>query len=111
MVQGAVAVNRAGSSRDRIVFLGHATALIELDGVTLLTDPLLRGRVVHLRRQVSPVEILSEKGGVARIANPWHPDGVTVTALPAGQPVAAEAGGGVIRFETKAGMAYRVSRA
>jgi L-ascorbate metabolism protein UlaG (beta-lactamase superfamily) len=56
MVQGAVAVNRAGSSRDRIVFLGHATALIELGGVTLLTDPLLRGRVVHLRRQVSPVD-------------------------------------------------------
>lgn len=29
---------------------GHATVLIELDGVRLLTDPVLRSRVIHLRR-------------------------------------------------------------
>jgi L-ascorbate metabolism protein UlaG (beta-lactamase superfamily) len=52
MVDGAVQSGRSGASRDRIVFLGHATVLIELDGVRLLTDPLLRGRVAHLRRQV-----------------------------------------------------------
>jgi L-ascorbate metabolism protein UlaG (beta-lactamase superfamily) len=40
-----------GGPADRIVFLGHATVLIELDGVRLLTDPLLRDRVAHLRRQ------------------------------------------------------------
>jgi L-ascorbate metabolism protein UlaG (beta-lactamase superfamily) len=51
MVHGAVSAHRAGTSTDRIVFLGHATVLIELDGVRLLTDPLLRGRVAHLRRQ------------------------------------------------------------
>jgi L-ascorbate metabolism protein UlaG (beta-lactamase superfamily) len=34
----------------RITWIGHATALIELDGVRLLTDPLLRGRLGHLRR-------------------------------------------------------------
>lgn len=62
-------------------------------------------------KQVSPVEIVSEKGGVARIANPWHPDRVIVAALPSGEPVAAEASLGIIHFETKAGMAYRVGRA
>jgi L-ascorbate metabolism protein UlaG (beta-lactamase superfamily) len=36
-------------------FIGHATVLIELDGVRLLTDPLLRDRVAHLRRAL-PVE-------------------------------------------------------
>jgi L-ascorbate metabolism protein UlaG (beta-lactamase superfamily) len=36
--------------------VGHATVLIELDGVRLLTDPLLRDRVAHLRRQSGPVE-------------------------------------------------------
>lgn len=34
----------------RMQFIGHATALIELDGVRLLTDPVLRGRLAHLRR-------------------------------------------------------------
>lgn len=56
MVEGAVAARRTGRTADRIVFLGHATVLIELDGVRLLTDPLLRGRVAHLRRQVPQVQ-------------------------------------------------------
>jgi L-ascorbate metabolism protein UlaG (beta-lactamase superfamily) len=36
----------------RITWLGHATVLIETRGVRLLTDPVLRDRIVHLRRQV-----------------------------------------------------------
>ena len=34
----------------RITWLGHATVLIEAGGARLLTDPVLRGRVGHLRR-------------------------------------------------------------
>lgn len=34
----------------RITYVGHATVLLEQDGTHLLTDPLLRGRVLHLRR-------------------------------------------------------------
>ncbi|HEX4669266.1 MAG TPA: MBL fold metallo-hydrolase [Solirubrobacterales bacterium] len=34
----------------RITFVGHATVLIEMDGVRLLTDPVLRRRVGPLRR-------------------------------------------------------------
>jgi L-ascorbate metabolism protein UlaG (beta-lactamase superfamily) len=57
MADGATLAHRAGAcAEDRIVFLGHATVLIECDGVRLLTDPLLRGRVAHLRRQVPPVD-------------------------------------------------------
>jgi L-ascorbate metabolism protein UlaG (beta-lactamase superfamily) len=37
----------------RITWLGHSTVLIELDGTRLLTDPVLRGRVAHLRRVAS----------------------------------------------------------
>ena len=55
MVDGAVAAGRVGGAADRIAFLGHATVLIELEGVRLLTDPLLRSRVAHLRRQPPPV--------------------------------------------------------
>ena len=39
----------------RITYLGHATLLIEMDGVRVLTDPLLRPRVAHLHRLV-PLE-------------------------------------------------------
>ncbi len=42
------------SRRDRIAFLGHSTVQIELDGESLLTDPLLRERVAHLRRYAEP---------------------------------------------------------
>jgi L-ascorbate metabolism protein UlaG (beta-lactamase superfamily) len=55
MVDDAVIAHQTGNVADRIVFLGHATVLIELDGVRLLTDPLLRGRVAHLRRQIPMV--------------------------------------------------------
>jgi L-ascorbate metabolism protein UlaG (beta-lactamase superfamily) len=42
------------SNPRRVSYLGHSTTLIDLDGVRLLTDPLLRRRVLHLRR-ASPV--------------------------------------------------------
>jgi len=52
---------RAGRCQDRIMdpagrvtWLGHATALLEVDGARLLTDPVLRPRVGHLRR-LTPV--------------------------------------------------------
>lgn len=32
-------------------YLGHASTSIEIDGVRLLTDPVLRGRIGHLRRR------------------------------------------------------------
>jgi L-ascorbate metabolism protein UlaG (beta-lactamase superfamily) len=38
----------------RLLYVGHATVLIELDGVRLLTDPVLSHRVLHLRRRVPP---------------------------------------------------------
>lgn len=50
MVDGAVGAFPAGVPADRIVFVGHSTVLIELEGVRLLTDPLLVSRVAHLRR-------------------------------------------------------------
>jgi len=36
----------------RVTWGGHATVLIELDGVRIVTDPVLRRRVVHLLRHV-----------------------------------------------------------
>jgi L-ascorbate metabolism protein UlaG (beta-lactamase superfamily) len=38
----------------RVTYVGHATVLLELDGVRLLTDPILRSRVGLLRRRGAP---------------------------------------------------------
>lgn len=40
-----------------LTFAGHSTMLVELDGVRLLTDPLLRERLLHLRRHAPPVDL------------------------------------------------------
>lgn len=43
----------------RLTWFGHSTVLVELDGVRMLTDPVLRQRVLHLRRRaaVDPEEL------------------------------------------------------
>jgi L-ascorbate metabolism protein UlaG (beta-lactamase superfamily) len=56
MVDGAVGASPAGAPVDRIVFVGHSTVLIEIEGVRVLTDPVLVGRVGHLRRHAPLVE-------------------------------------------------------
>jgi L-ascorbate metabolism protein UlaG (beta-lactamase superfamily) len=40
---------------DRLTWLGHSSAAIRLDDVLLVTDPVLRARIFHLRRE-SPVD-------------------------------------------------------
>jgi L-ascorbate metabolism protein UlaG (beta-lactamase superfamily) len=46
------------------VWVGHSTVLFETGGVRLLTDPLLRPRVWHLRRAVEPPAIRNELDAV-----------------------------------------------
>lgn len=41
--------------QDRIVYLGHASVLLELQNTRILTDPLLLNRVLHLYRRSAPV--------------------------------------------------------
>jgi L-ascorbate metabolism protein UlaG (beta-lactamase superfamily) len=38
-----------------VTWVGHATAVVESGGVRVMTHPLLRRRVAHLRCRVSPV--------------------------------------------------------
>jgi len=81
MVDGALAARREGTGADRIVFLGHATVLIELEGVRLLTDPLLRERVAHLRRQTPiPDEEIFE-GPDAVLISHMHHDHLDLVSL------------------------------
>ncbi|MGH3308662.1 MAG: MBL fold metallo-hydrolase, partial [Nocardioides sp.] len=70
-------------------FIGHATVLIELDGVRLLTDPLLRDRVAHLRRAL-PVERSMPTVDVVLVSHGHHDhlDFPSLRMLPASRVVA-----------------------
>jgi L-ascorbate metabolism protein UlaG (beta-lactamase superfamily) len=83
MVHGAAIANRAGArpDPDRIVFLGHATVLLELDGVRMLTDPLLRARVAHLRRHTPTPSASTTAGLDAVLISHLHHDHLDIASL------------------------------
>jgi L-ascorbate metabolism protein UlaG (beta-lactamase superfamily) len=64
----------------RIEFVGHATVVVDLDGVRLLTDPLLRNRVAHLRRAV-PVDAKALRGVDAVLISHAHYDHLDLPSL------------------------------
>jgi L-ascorbate metabolism protein UlaG (beta-lactamase superfamily) len=60
--------------------VGHATVRIQLDGAHLLTDPLLRPRVAHLRR-VAPLSHESLRPPEAVLVSHLHIDHLDVRSL------------------------------
>jgi L-ascorbate metabolism protein UlaG (beta-lactamase superfamily) len=79
----------------RLTYLGHATVLIELDGVRILTDPLLGSRLGPLRRH-GPTPVPSELGGIDGVlishGHPDHFNAASLRAIP-GQPLLVVPGG------------------
>jgi L-ascorbate metabolism protein UlaG (beta-lactamase superfamily) len=57
----------------RITYIGHSTLLVEVSGTRVLTDPLLRQRILHIRRRVPPpaVEDLHSLNAIL-ISHPHH---------------------------------------
>jgi L-ascorbate metabolism protein UlaG (beta-lactamase superfamily) len=79
--------------RGRITWLGHATVLIELGPLRLLTDPVLRSRIAHLRRHVPPPEPPERLDAVLLShLHRDHADGPSLRRLPRDVPVVAPAG-------------------
>ncbi len=65
----------------RLTYVGHATVLIELDGVRILTDPILRGRVGALRRR-GPTPSRGELDPIdAVVISHAHPDHFDLASL------------------------------
>jgi L-ascorbate metabolism protein UlaG (beta-lactamase superfamily) len=64
----------------RIVYVGHATVLVDLDGVRLLTDPVLRPRLMHLRR-VGKVDTSVLRGVDAVLVSHAHFDHLDLPSL------------------------------
>jgi L-ascorbate metabolism protein UlaG (beta-lactamase superfamily) len=81
MVDGAVGASPAAAPSDRIVFVGHSTVLIGLEGVRLLTDPVLVSRVAHLRRHAPMVgeSVFREPDGV--LISHLHHDHLDLASL------------------------------
>jgi L-ascorbate metabolism protein UlaG (beta-lactamase superfamily) len=89
---GAVPAGLAGPA---VTWLGHATVLIELDGVRLITDPLLGRRVAFLTRTGGAVEEAAIADIDAVLLSHLHADHAHVASLRAlgtGLPVFAPAG-------------------
>jgi L-ascorbate metabolism protein UlaG (beta-lactamase superfamily) len=81
----------------RIVWLGHSTVLLELGGVRLLTDPVLRNRVAHLRRHGAAPEVPGQVDAVLLSHLHYdHLDLASLRLLPGDVGVLAPAGAGAL---------------
>ncbi len=92
-------------SRAAIQYVGHGTVLIDLGGVRLLTDPLLRNRVAHLRR-AAKVDPGALRGVDAVLISHLHYDHLDLPSLEKlgrEMPVVAPRGAGAL-IRRKAGV-------
>lgn len=66
---------------ERVTFLGHATNVIETGGTRILTDPVLRRGVWHLRRYAPPVPESAYAGVDATLISHGHADHLDPASL------------------------------
>ena len=80
-----------------LTWLGHSTVVIDVDGTRLLTDPVLRRRVWHLRRE-SAVDPGPVDGILVSHTHFDHLDRASLRSLDRSLPVVAPRGvGGLLR--------------
>jgi L-ascorbate metabolism protein UlaG (beta-lactamase superfamily) len=84
---------------ERLTWIGHATVLLEVGGARLLTDPLLRDRVGHLRRHgasPAPEAIADLDAVLVSHLHLDHLDAASLRRLPRDVPVLAPVGAGML---------------
>jgi L-ascorbate metabolism protein UlaG (beta-lactamase superfamily) len=87
---------RIGSA---VSYIGHATLLVQLEGTRILTDPLLRRRVGHIRRRVPtprPEDIEPLDAVVVSHAHHDHLDLPSLRRIARSAPVIVPRGAGAI---------------
>ena len=67
-------MSETDASQEHLTFVGHSTVLLEIGGARILTDPVLRDRVLHIRRHVGAVapEVVERIDAV--LISHLHPD-------------------------------------
>lgn len=66
---------------DSLTWIGHATVLVELGGARVLTDPLLRSRLGHLRRHGPPPAAAAMRDLDAVLVSHLHLDHLDLPSL------------------------------
>src|SRR4051794_22280669 len=91
-------------SGDLVTYVGHATTLIEIDGTRLLTDPVLRSHLGHIRR-IAPLPPGDTGTGVDAIlishAHHDHLDLRSLRALPPTRVIAPPGCAALVRRWTR----------
>ncbi len=94
----------------RVTWWGHSTVAIEDRGVRLLTDPLLRGRLGHLRRRrgatPAPAEVAPDAVLVSHL-HADHLDVVSLRLLDAGTRLLVPRGAGAFLRQADSALARR----
>lgn len=81
----------------RLTYVGHATVLIEMDGLRVLTDPFLRDRAGHLRRRgaaINPAWHTNLNAVLISHTHMDHFDSESLRKLDKSTPVIAPRGAG-----------------
>jgi L-ascorbate metabolism protein UlaG (beta-lactamase superfamily) len=68
-------------SGERLTWVGHATVLLEVGGARLITDPVLRMRLAHLRRHGAPPDPQVAKRIDAALISHLHLDHLDMRSL------------------------------
>jgi L-ascorbate metabolism protein UlaG (beta-lactamase superfamily) len=92
---------RSGSRQHSVAYLtwlGHSTVLVDLDGVRLLSDPVLRDRVAHLRRRgrVDPAQYTNIDAVLVSHLHFDHLDLPSLERLGHGMQLVVPRGGGAL---------------
>lgn len=92
-------------SGDQMTYVGHATVDIRMDGAHLLTDPVLRNRIVHLKRQVADSGVSGEEVPDAVLLSHQHFDHLDLPSLRRfGKRVRIIGGPGISRLLVRKGF-------
>jgi L-ascorbate metabolism protein UlaG (beta-lactamase superfamily) len=82
---------------DSVTYLGHATVRLDIAGARLLTDPVLRDRLAHLRRRSAPIAPDAYQPIDGVLLSHLHFDHLDVPSLrrlPLDVPIVVPRGGG-----------------